>query len=139
MKIAIETNDGVHLSSQNYETENFQILEIPENSFLENLGYEKTIINRINQKMLTHSIQQNENIPNEFRQPLQHKQYRCQGNHQFGRVQGRIPGGLRVFKTGHRIPGQGTAINQKHSAEQKKKNGREYVQAGLGFFGKAGI
>lgn len=66
MKIAIETDDGVHLSSQNYETENFQILEIPESSFLKNLGSEKTIVKRINQKILTNSIQQNENILKEL-------------------------------------------------------------------------
>lgn len=66
MKIAIETDDGVHLSSQKYETENFQILEIPENSFLENLGSEKTIVKRINKKMLTNSTQQNENILKEL-------------------------------------------------------------------------
>ena len=66
MRIAIETDDGVHLSSHNYESEKFQILEVSENSFLKNLGSEKTILKRINQKILTNSMEQDENTLNEL-------------------------------------------------------------------------
>ena len=55
MRIAIETDDGVHLSLQHNVSKNFQIYEVPENSPLKNLGTEKSLIKKINNRMISNS------------------------------------------------------------------------------------
>ena len=66
MRIAIETDDGVLLSLKNNEFKNFQIYEVQENSFLKNLGTEKSLVKRTNNSMITDSLKKDYNFINEL-------------------------------------------------------------------------
>lgn len=66
MRIAIETNDGVHLSLQHNVHKNFQIYEVPENSLLKNLGKEKSLIKEINDSTISNRHIKDDNFVNEL-------------------------------------------------------------------------
>ena len=66
MRIAIETDDGVHLSLLHNVPKSFQIYEVPGNSFLKNLGLKKSLVKKISNRMITKSPGKQDNFIDEL-------------------------------------------------------------------------